>query len=446
MLILPKSKPWATRLRRLDKVGETTTIAHTRNIRDVKSQRWIIENLYRLLGRGSFFWDNPGEGLGIGVVKGHNYFDLMKTGERIKSIDASCKENTATAKELERVARREEALGHMETAREFYHRAVMFYEAAAWPIFDSDDPEYLWLNEKLDECFDKVLAYSPYPAERVEIPFNGKRLPAVLYLTPEREKAPTVLVIPGMDERKERVVNPRDNWYLKRGMNCMTLDGPGQGASLVRKIWVDAENHGEAGKAAIDYLVERREVDANKIGVWGNSMGSYWAPLIAIADKRVRALVTAMSCYYDKNHIFNETSPNFRLRFMWMAGTDTDEEFDRMASTMTLEGREHLVRCPNLVLHGEFDHLTNTVETYRYFDNLGSEIKELRIYENQFHGIARFNDDIYMSSADWLRDRLNGKPPEQKRRIVLVDNERMEHPVDEKALARGLSYIRKDAS
>src|SRR5437016_3503682 len=92
-----------------------------------------------------------------------------------------------------------------------------------------------------------------------------------------------------------------------------------QGGHVLRSRGVAAENHGEAGKAAIDYLVERREVDANKIGVWGNSMGSYWAPLIAIADKRVRALVTAMSCYYDKNHIFNETSPNFRLRFMWMA-------------------------------------------------------------------------------------------------------------------------------
>ena len=125
-----------------------------------------MEELYRLLGRGSFFWDNPSEGLGVGVAKGHNYFDLSKTGERIKTIDASCKENTATAKELEKVARREESLGHVETAREFYHRAVLFYEAAAWPIFDSDDPEYLWLNERLDECFDKVLAHSPYPAER----------------------------------------------------------------------------------------------------------------------------------------------------------------------------------------------------------------------------------------------------------------------------------------
>ena len=73
------------------------------------------------------------------------------------------------------------------------------------------------------------------------------------------------------------------------------------------------------------------------------------------------------------------------------------------------------------------------------------KIKELRIYENQFHGIARFNDDIYMTSADWLRDILDDRVPKKKKRIVLVDAARMEHDVDEKSLAGGFSYIRKDS-
>ena len=434
---------WSKRLRRLDKVGETTTIPYSRSIKDVKSQRWILEAFYRLNGRGFLFWDNPGEGLGVGIAKGNNYFDLLRTGEKIKNIDMACKENTTTAKELEEIARRQESLGHNETAIEFYNRAVLFYDAAAWPIFDSDDPELIWLSNRIKHCFDKVLEHLSYPAERVEIPFNGKSLSGIFYATPSKKKAPTILVIPGMDERKERVVNPRDNWYVKRGMNCLALDGPGQGESLIRKIWVDNENFGMAGKAAIDFLVKQPEVDPDKIGVWGNSMGSYWAPLVAINDNRVKALVTAMSCYYDKNHIFNETSPNFRLRFMWMSGIDSDEDFDKLIPGMTLEGKEHHIHCPSLVIHGELDHLTNTIETYHYFDGLSSRIKELRIYENQYHGIARFNDDIYMSSADWLRDRLNGVPPKEERKIVLIDWNRQEHEIDEEALAKGFSYIRK---
>jgi len=71
-----------------------------------------------------------------------------------------------------------------------------------------------------------------------------------------------------------------------RGHEFFAIDGPGQGESLARKIWVDEENYGRAGKAAIDYLVKRPEVDPDRIGIHGISMGSYWGPLIAIHDSR----------------------------------------------------------------------------------------------------------------------------------------------------------------
>lgn len=149
----------------------------------------------------------------------------------------------------------------------------------------------------------------------------------------------------------------------------------------------------------LDFVQATDKVDADRIGLHGTSMGTYWGPLIVLEDPRVKALSTYASCQYDKDHIFNETSPNFRLRFMWMVGNLGDEEFDRMAARMTLEGRESKITCPHIVFHGEFDHLTNTEEVYRYFDNLASEIKELRIYENEFHGISRFVDEVATMSC-----------------------------------------------
>ncbi len=286
-----------------------------------------------------------------------------------------------------------------------------------------------------------MIQYSKYPMERVEIPFERKSLPGVLTLTPGREKAPTILLVPGMDLHKENMMNHLNNPYVLRGMNTLAIDGPGQGESLVRKIWVDEENYGRAGKAVIDYLVKRPEVDPDKIGIHGVSMGTYWGPLIAIHDPRVKAISTHASCQYEKDHIFNETSPNFRLRFMWMAGNLSDEEFDRMAAKMTLQGREAQIKCPHIIFHGEFDHLTDTEEVYRYFERLGSEVKEFRIYENEYHGVSRFLDEVASMSADWLRDRLTGVPLKQNRRIVLVDWNRKEHPVDEKKIARGFSYF-----
>ena len=398
------------------------------------------------MGRNAFFWENPEEGLGVGIIRGSNYFDLKDTADRIKCLDEVPKETVRTAKRLEELGRREEGARHLETACEYYHRACLFYVTAAWGIFDSDNEELLWLTEKITKTFDKIIQYYKVPMERVEIPFEGKSIPGILTLTPGKKKAPTILLVPGMDQHKENVVNHLNNTYISRGMNTLAIDGPGQGESLVRKIWVDEKNYASAGKAAIDFLVKRPEVDPDRIGIHGTSMGTYWGPIIAIHDSRVKALSTQDSCYYNKDHIFNETSPNFRLRFMWMAGNLNDEEFDRLAAKMTLEGRESQIKCPHIIFHGEFDHLASTEEVYQYFNGLGSEVKEMRIYENEYHGISRFWDEITTMSADWLRDRLNGISPRQKRKIVLVDWNKNEHPVDEEKIRKGFSYITADES
>ena len=107
-------------------------------------------------------------------------------------------------------------------------------------------------------------------------------------------------------------------------------------------------------------------------------------------------------------------------------------------------GREEQIKCSILIFHGEFDHLTDTEEVHQYFDRLASEVKELRIYENQYHGASRFTDEIASMSADWLRDWLSGVLPKQKRRIVLVDWNKKEHPVDEEKIKRGFSYLFAD--
>jgi hypothetical protein len=59
----------------------------------------------------------------------------------------------------------------------------------------------------------------------------------------------------------------------------------------------------------------------------------------------------------------------------------------------------------------------------------------------KYHAVSRFVDEVGSMSADFLRDRLNGFPPKQKRRIVMVDWNRMEHPVDEEKIPRGFSYF-----
>lgn len=441
------NKP-GTRIRRFDRPGNLRHIPHTRTVEDEKITRWALDRFHRLMGRDALFWAHPGESLGSMTIRGYNYFDLVDTGARIACLDSYGRESYRTGKWLEGLGKREESRGRKETAMNYYWRAPVMYAGATWGIFDSDSEELKMYRERINACYEKVCNFAPYPIERVEIPFEGKYMPAYLHMTPGREKAPTIVFAGGMDMYKEMYVNPSDNQFVKRGMNVLALDGPGQGESLERKIYHDTpDKYGKAGKTAIDWLIKRKEVDPNKIGVFGNSMGTYWASTIAIEDSRVRALAVGQSCYYPADgEIFNEVSPNFRSRWMWMSNKDTDDEWDEFVRGLTLEGKEHLVKCPLIIFAGELDHLCDIWLTYKFWKKTSSEIKELRIYADQYHSNFRFFDEMNLNMGpDWLRERLLNRPVEHpKHKVLFVNNRKEEKPVNIEALEKGFSYIESD--
>ena len=103
-------------IKRIDRIGATAEIPYTRTLTYIKSQRWIADRFFRLMGRSCFFWDNPEEAVGAGVVRGSNYFDLKDTASRIKCVDEYPKENIRTAGRLEKLGKREEEAGHTETS------------------------------------------------------------------------------------------------------------------------------------------------------------------------------------------------------------------------------------------------------------------------------------------------------------------------------------------
>ena len=327
------------------------------------------------------------------------------------------------ARHEEAIARAALAAGHRETARTLFWRAAQTYREAQHAIFEEGHPEKRYFHEKLLECFDQVITLAPYAIEKVEIPWEGRSISALLHLRAGREKAPVILLLPGMDMTKEAAPNPFDNVFTARGMHVLVIDGPGQGASNLRKIWITDDNYERAAKAAVDYLVGRPEVDRERIGVCGVSFGSHWGPRLAAMDPRVRALATTHAVYGPKESIFEEASPRFKQMFMYMAGMTDEDAFDEMAARMTTAGYGHRISCPTLMVTGEYDPLSHLEEAVALFDELAGP-KELWVFENEFHrvsgkaGIARL--EIYPYLADWLRDALGGRFARDHRKIVLV--------------------------
>jgi hypothetical protein len=191
----------------------------------------------------------------------------------------------------------------------------------------------------------------------------------------------------------------------------------------MRKIRVTADNYKFAGKAAIDWLVRRPEVDPDHIGVSGFSFGSYWGMEIAAIDKRVKAVATAAACYGPKLAIFEMASPRFKQMFMYMAGIHDEEAFDAMAQEMTLDHLAGDVTCPSLQVLGEYDPLAPLVEVLPVYDKVARP-KELWVCENDFHnprGTENFGGSKFFGClADWIRDAFAGNKPADLDRIVFI--------------------------
>jgi dienelactone hydrolase len=236
-----------------------------------------------------------------------------------------------------------------------------------------------------------------------------------------------------MDQTKEFYPYVFQNDFLQRGMHGCSMDGPGQGISNMRKVRITADNYERAGKAVVDYLVKRPEIDPDKIGVFGISMGSYCAPRIAALDPRIKACAAASASFGEKRWAFDEFSPRFKQVFMYMAGMKDEDALDSMAEKMILRGYGNRIHCPILLATGEFDPLSPVEAALEFFEEIEGP-KELWVLENEFHRVWAMDGlgglDLNPFAVDWLRDALNGRLPSNHKKTVYIRQKTGPGPFD----------------
>jgi dienelactone hydrolase len=376
--------------------------------RRMADQKWTFDKIIQATGP-DFFWPMTEETLcTVGMdVSG----DIRRLRQRVKKADDISRECARVAAKRETMAKKAEMEGHFITARDNYFAAAAFYTMAQGPIHEDDNEFNLLYSSKKNECYDKFIKYAPRHIERVEIPFKGKSLPGLLHLPAKNsKKVPCIVHLGGMDMFKEMFNPVYGDKFLERGMAVLTFDGPGQNeARITRKICVTADNFIPAGRAAMDFLISRPEIDSEKIGITGVSMGSFWSLQIAAHDQRYKAASGFYVCHEPgMNTIFNLACPIFKDRYMWMAGYQDEKKFDVFAKKLSLKGLGGRIKCPTLIVAGEDDELSPIENSYRIFDEIKAP-KNIAVFKGEYHGVSD-NWDVKSMLADWLRDRLDGKP------------------------------------
>ena len=376
------------------------------------NQQWMLDLALNMRGRVQNFerddWETP--------KRAHNYRMLPKMWRQKAEHDES-------------LAKQALKQGFKMTALEHFEHAVESYRMAQHPIYYDDNPVKINLTNKLKEMVDRRSELSPYPIERVEVPFDdGKTISCLLHLLPDRRKAPCIIYVPGMDQTKEYFPKVMNNLAINRGMHVISMDGPGQGNSNIQKIRAVGDNYERAGAAVMTYLQGREEIDCDRIGIYGVSMGSYWSLRLASYDHRAAAIASGVACFNPNNTIFSESSPRFKQMFMYMAGIDNEEEFDKMSSKMTVKGYSEKIKCPTLLVTGEFDPLCPLEDAIEVFEDLTCK-KEMWVIEDQFHPLWNIPNlgklDCHHYTVDWLQRVLFSKNSNEgvsDGRIAYVEN------------------------
>jgi len=210
-----------------------------------------------------------------------------------------------------------------------------------------------------------------------------------------------VILIPGLDSAKEEF-RPTEDLFLSRGIATLSVDGPGQGeAEYDLAIRADWE---VPGGAIIDFASALPGVDQNRIGIWGVSLGGYYAARVASGDARVRACI-ALSGPYCLGDVWDQMPELSRAAFTVRSKSASDAEARQRAAELSMAGRAERITAPLLIVAGKLDRIFSWTGAERLAQETGDNA-ELLLLDDGNHGCANVQYRHRHYSADWMAAKL----------------------------------------
>ncbi len=318
----------------------------------------------------------------------------------------------------EALAADQEQRSEQKAAGETYYLAYEYYRIGRYPVPSS--PEKIKCYEGALRTFLKAAPTMDPPLERIEIPFEGKKVVGYLQVPKAVKSPPVVMHWGGVDGWKEDRRTNNDE-LLNLGLACFTVDMPGTGENPCLANDPRAER---TFSAAMDYLETRGDLDGKRVACMGGSFGGYWAAKLAhVEAKRLRGAVnwgagihrtfqeewlrpaltvTASQYLMGPASLLDARSYIFRAK--------TLEETLRAASALSLvtQGLIDQPCAPLLCINGKEDDQHPISDLYLLADH-GSP-KDLRIMAGAGHmgrKKGQSNDEVVRIVTQWLKEKLS---------------------------------------
>jgi dienelactone hydrolase len=334
------------------------------------------------------------------VSNGVAMTDFEEVTAGVERWEDWCRAWSARAALHEEIGRKILAQGHNLSAGEHLTRAAVCYHFSKF-VFVVDYEQMKSAHKKAVECRNLALPLLSPPGERVAIPYEGGHLYGNLRKPKGAARSPVIVMCMGLDSAKEEM-DSNESVFLARGMATLTFDGPGQGEG--EYDFAIRGDYEAVVKAVVDFLETRSDVDAGRLGLWGVSLGGYYAPRAAAYEKRVKACI-ALSGPFDWAEFFDKLPDLTRDTFRVRAKARTDAEARAHAATLTLKQAAKEITCPLFVMAGKLDRLVPWQEAEKLAAAASGPV--VRCFIEDGNHVA--NNRVYRyrpQSADWMARQL----------------------------------------
>lgn len=334
------------------------------------------------------------------VANGVPLTDFEEVTARLESWDEWCEAWSRCAAMHEGIGHTALNAGYGRSAAQHLTTAGVCYHFAKF-VYVRDVRQMRAAHMKAVECRKLALPHLQPAGEYVRIPFENSSFAAILRRPPGAASAPVVVMCMGLDSAKEEM-DSYESLFLARGLATLTFDGPGQGESEY-----DIPIRGEyetAVKAVVDWLETRTDIDATRVGLWGVSLGGYYAPRAAAFEKRVKACI-GLSGPYDWSEIWSQLPELTRETFRVRSHSASVDAALRVGRTLSLKGVAANITCPLYLVAGKMDRIVPWQDAERVAREAKGPV-ELVVIDDGNH-VA--NNRVYKyrtQSADWMAQQL----------------------------------------
>ena len=319
------------------------------------------------------------------------------------------------ADRLVELGEEDEAGGHNRSASHKYRRATAYYLTAERMQSRDYGPRKKAYQTMLD-TMERAISVGGLNCERVDIPYGDTSFPGLFVKGHGEGPHPCMVFCNGLDSVKEMIYLSVREEFAVRGISCLMIDHPGVGEALRLKGLCAIPDSERWAGAAVDYLETRADVNSDRIGMMGWSLGGYYAPRAAAFEKRFKLCVA-----WGANHNWGEMQtrrldnegdnpvPHYWDHVMWVWGQDNMDDFMAFTSQVSLVGVVEKITVPFLITHGANDRQIPIEYAHQSYEAaVNSPQRELKLFTEREGGVEHVSADnmepVLSYIVDWVED------------------------------------------